>query len=79
MAAGVGISGPILLRDVGWVCLGMGTHPTHPLTWDFRGEGVGAHTLRTWDTMGYVRQAGGTHPTTMLSFHLCFLFLSVQW
>ena len=53
MAAGVGISGPILFRDVGWVCLGMGTHPTHP--WHGTSEGRGwvptplGHGIQ-WDT-----------------------------
>ena len=43
----------------GWVCLGVGTYPPPPIH-------------GTWDTAGYGRQTGGTHPTGMLS---CFFYL----
>ena len=33
----------------------------------------GGPTHQTWDTMGYSRQAGGTHPTEMLS---CMTYIS---
>ena len=53
----------------GWVCLGV-----------CRGGGAGMSRRGgtsplprihgTWDTTGYGRQAGGTHPSGMLSFNL---------
>ena len=54
----------------GWVCQGDGYSPPRAAI----SKEVGIHPCLihgTWDTTGYGRQAGGMHPTRMLS---CFVF-----
>ena len=61
---GVGMSGGIGAQEGGYV-QGVGTPlEMGPQRWVCPGVN---HPSQTWDTMGYGRQAGGTHPTGMLS------------
>ena len=52
----------------------MGTHPTPPTDMGPQRGGGGCPHPQDMGYNGIRLQTGGTHPTRMLSFHLCFLF-----